>query len=189
MKKVQIILLAAFAATVAFGAAPQPVKVKAAKKTADSHRNTATVGRKAVERSSTDKFYEFELSTMSPAVPTNVTVKWVVVTLNMLGNPRLGTSGEQQIALPKNQPVAIETDDFALEGKEVQVIRRHASHNTDAEEKIVGYGVRVFDDKGTLLSETISPDNSSKVVQEAFDGKLGNALTNTERKEKRQKRD
>lgn len=173
MKQWRIIIPAALAAALAFGAPPEPVKVKASKKTADSHRNTAAAGRRSVERSTKDIFYEFELSTMSPALPDDVTVKWAVVTLDMFGEPRLGTAGEKQITLPKNKATIVETDDFSLASKDVHTVRRRSSANTSAEEKILGYGVRIVDGAGSLLSETISPGNARKSIEDAFSGKLG----------------
>ncbi len=154
----------------ALAAMPSPITVKAAKKTADSHHNTAAHGPRTVTFTAKDVYYEFELTTSSPAVPASVVAKWVVLTIGMGGHVHVGTKGEKEIALPKNKPVTVETDDFSLETKNVHGARGHFVNQSEA--KVLGYAVRVFDTGGTLLSEEYSPDNEKKSLADAFDGKL-----------------
>lgn len=169
MKKIMFASAVLFAAA-ALAAMPSLITIKGMKKTADTHRNNAVNGPRTVTSTDKNIFYEFELTASSPAVPDNVNVKWVVVTIGMGGHLHLGTKGEKETALPKNKPTTVESDDINIESKQVHGPRGHLL--SQGETKIVGYGVRVFDGNGTMIAENYYPENEKKTMAEAFDGKL-----------------
>jgi hypothetical protein len=170
MKKMITALLVSLAAFAASAAAPSLITIKGSKKTADSHHNSSAAGRKTVTHTSKDVFYEFELTTSSPAAPDNVIVKWVVVTVDPKARMRLGTVGQKEIALTRNKPAAIETEDITIESKSVS--GHHGHQSSQSEEKVLGYGVRVFDGNGRIIAEEFNPKNEEKTFVAAFDGKL-----------------
>lgn len=173
MKKMLPAIALVLATLQALAVAPSPVIVKGLKKTADSHRSSNTQGRHQVTHTSKDIFYQFDLTTSSPAVPASIVAKWVVLTEDYKGRPHVGTKGEKEIELPKNKTVSIETDDFNLESRQVRVVGRHKSIGSgEDEEKVLGYGVRIFDGNGNLISEEYNPDNETRALADAFDGKL-----------------
>ncbi len=185
MKRTLVMIVAACAATAALAAGPQPIRIKATKKTADTRSNTAVAARRTVEHSSKDLFYEIELARNVPNAPDQVTVKWAVVTLGMSGRHLLGTGGEKAVTMPKDRPAVVETDDFSLETKEVNVNRARVDIDSTSKEKLIGYGVRVLDDKGAVIAETIQPESARKSVLEAFDGTLPKADKMHDNKERR----
>lgn len=159
-------------ALLAFAAGPALITIKGSKKTADSHRSTSAGKARQVTHTSRDLFYEFELTTSSPAAPANVVVKWVVVTEDFKGRQHVGTKGEKETPLPRNRPTTVETGDFNLESRDVRSVKRHVMRNDGAEEKIVGYGVRVYDGNGKMIAEEYNPNKEEQTLVAAFDGKL-----------------
>ncbi len=185
MKKILMLMMAAGVALSTQAAGPQSLRIKATKKTADTRSNTAVAARRTVEHSSKDLFYEIELARNVPNAPDQVTVEWAVVTLGMGGRPLLGTGGEKAVTIPKDRPAVVETDDFSLETKEVNVNRVRQDINSTSKEKLIGYGVRVLDDKGAVIAETIQPESARASVLEAFEGTLPKADRVHENKERR----
>lgn len=185
MKRAFVLLAVVGVATAALAAGPQPIRIKATKKTADTRSNTAVAARRTVEHSSKDLYYEIELARNVPNAPDQVTVKWAVVTLGMGGRPLLGTGGEKAVTIPKDRPAVVETDDFSLETKEVNVNRARVDIDSTAKEKIIGYGVRVLDSTGAMIAETIQPESARAQVLEAFDAAMPKADKVHENKERR----
>lgn len=171
MKTTALFSIALFAACIAVAAPPAPVTVKGTKRTAGTHRNKRAVEARVVETTFKDVFYEFEIRSTSSAVPKDVTVKWVVVTLGMDGQPQVGTRGEQRLALEVNRAAFIETADFSLESRDINFAARNRN-STSSEEKIIGYGVRIFDAQGNQVAQIVEPENESNAIIGVFDQKI-----------------
>lgn len=150
---------------VVLGAAPSAVTIKGVKKTEGS-RSGDTIGPvRTIERKQDDVYYQFNLMTMSPSISSNVTVQWVVLVTTQRGRLRLASQGKEAVTLPMARTVSVETPIFTMNES-----RGPKGHK--AESEIFGYGVRVYDASGQLISEAFDPASAQKRLEEAFAGKL-----------------
>lgn len=151
--------------SVVWGAAPSVVTIKGVKKWEGSRSGDVIGPVRTIERKQDDVYYQFNLMTMSPSVSSNVTVHWVVLVTTQAGRLRLASEGKESVVLPMARTVTVETPIFTMNES-----RGPRGHKSEAE--IFGYGVRVYDAGGQLLSESYEPASAQKRLNDAFAGKL-----------------
>ena len=163
MLRIVVVLLLAASA---YALTPGAIVIKGTKKKDGSRDGGNITAGKNVAHSQDDIYYQFDLSTMSKDVPSEVKVKWVVLVSTMKGRLRLASQGEKPATLTMGgQPARVETPIFTMNEERGPKGRKF-------EAEIVGYGVKVLDDKGNVLAEKYDPESAHKRLTDAFDGNL-----------------
>jgi hypothetical protein len=165
------IALLLLAAGIAHAATPQLFTIKATKKTGDTRKNVQQIGNiRRLTNTEKDIFYQLEISTVSPAAPTNFVVTWAVLVENEKGRLHAGCLGGTTTNFARGaRTVEVETDSVELDEHTQQRKNQNFSRGSD----IYGYGIRITDMTGKLLAEKIEPSKAAAEINEAFEGKHG----------------
>ncbi|MBU1693290.1 MAG: hypothetical protein KKC51_04935 [Verrucomicrobia bacterium] len=108
--------------------------------------------------------YEVEVKSRSPAVPSDLTVEWLILVEGAGGRVFPGTLGRQSITVATGQSATLQTEPVKLVGREW----RGGPRPGTVEDDIAGYGIRVLATDGTLLAEKYEPPS----VKSRVDWKL-----------------
>ena len=163
MRHLLHVVMLVFLAASAWAAMPGSILITATKVKEGSREGGHIRSGKNVERKQDDLYYTFEIKSMSPANPSSVVVKWVVLASTVGGNLRIASQGEEEASLGTGAPTIVETPLFTL-------AEEKGPRGKKFEADVIGYGVRVLDEQGQVLSEKLDPASESKRLTEALDG-------------------
>jgi hypothetical protein len=104
--------------------------------------------------------YAIEVQSRSPAVPSDLTVEWLILVEGAGGRVFPGTFGRKSITVAVGQSTTIETEPVKLEGREW----RNGVNPGTVKDDIAGYGIRVLATDGALLAEKYEPSSAKSRV-------------------------
>lgn len=137
--------------------APQPEKlrVSATRKTVASRQGpTQQLPQVSGRVDENEVVYRFEIQRVTPDVPENLRVWYLVVVQGALGNLRAGTMKEEEIVISGPRPVTLETEPVTLRRIEWN---RGGPGSGELREKAYGWAIRITDLEGRILLEKCQP--------------------------------
>ena len=147
-------------ASAARAAGPEYIRISDSRKTVDRRTSGAQeVPRGTTSLTEKQVVLTFKLQRMSPQVPEQVNVEWVVMKEGMDGRLAEADRGSAVAMLPLGRPEEVETAPIALDERSWSVGggRHHRSGN--AEDDVAGYGLRIKGADGKVLAERYEPDS------------------------------
>lgn len=149
---VSIVFALMIATTAVYGR--DDIVITATKKTMDEFKGGEQDLWRGTSRSVEKQvFYEIEVKSRSPAVPSDLTVEWLILIEGAGGRVFPGTLGRRSITLALGQATTLETDPVKLEGREW----RGGLNPGTVEDSIAGYGIRVLATDGSIVAEKYDP--------------------------------
>lgn len=132
------------------------IEITATRKTLDTRKgNEQDLWRGTSQAVEKQVYYEIELKSWSPAVPSDVTVEWLVLVEGAGGRLFPGTFGSKSVSLALGQSATVETEPVKLEGREWT----GGLNPGTVEDSIAGYGIRVLSTDGAVLVEKYEPSS------------------------------
>jgi len=130
------------------------IVITATKKTMDEFKGGEQALWRGTSRSVEKQvFYEIEIKSWSVAVPSDLTVEWLILVEGAGGRVFPGTLGRKSIGLTAGHSATIETEPVKLLGREW----RDGPNPGTVEDDIAGYGIRVLATDGAVLAEKYEP--------------------------------
>lgn len=157
----QAVLLGLLSCLASTAGALDMIAISATKKTVDqvkgSEQDLPRGKSRATERL---VMYRIDVRRMSPQVPENVVVEWMILVEAAAGRVLPGTMGSKTVQLPLGQSVSVDTDTVRLLGREW----RGGPVPGTVQDEIAGYGIRVLGPVGNVLAEKYDPSSAKNRV-------------------------
>lgn len=155
-------------------ASPQreKLRVSATRKTVASRQGpTQQLPRASGRVDEHEVIYRFEIQRLTPDVPENLRVRYLVVIQGPMGNLRAGTMKEEEIVLSGPRPTTFETEPVTLRRIEWN---RGGPGSGELRDKVYGWAIRITDLEGRILLEQCQPKDIDaqldRLVKEATSG-------------------
>ncbi len=134
---------------------PEKLRVSATRKTVASRQGPRQQLPHASGRvDENEVVYRFEIQRVTPDVPDDLRVRYLVVIQGALGNLRAGTMKEEELVLSGSRPVTFETEPVTLRRVEWN---RTGPGSGELRETAYGWAIRITDPEGRILLEKCQP--------------------------------
>lgn len=104
-------------------------------------------------------FYRFDVQSVSPQSSGALKFEWAVMYEDWEGRMRVGTHGTCETNVGMTRATSIETETIELNERNWQGAHGRSGK---VEDKIAGYGLRVWDKNGNLIAEEYEPSSLKK---------------------------
>ncbi len=160
MKRGFVLAAVALAAWAQPGAAIEKVRISATRKTALQREGSTQQLPETTTRTTREEvFYRIGLQRMTPAVPEQVEVEWVLVVERAGGRLVPAGHGTSELSLPLGREAELDTEPVALLGRE------WGGGADSVEDDIHGYAVRVRDANGSIVAEKFQPKSLEQEIE------------------------
>jgi len=167
MKHNYMTVLAVLGASCLSAAALETIQISATKKTADTRKSSSQqLPNGSTQLNQKSIFYRFDYRPMSPNLPKEAELQYVVLQENFNGGLEEATRGAQTVELTFGQKRSAESETFTLKEREWD---RHAGGTGSMKQDVYGVGVRIVDREGEVLAAKYIPSSKQKDLEQALD--------------------